>query len=181
MCESMQLNWKLPADSQGSGTAKARRKKNYSLRDCPVPTKSRAAEAAPAASEAALGRRKKKKEKTKQPPKKRGPKPRPRPLPMSKYRRKTANMRERQRMGEINNAFDVLKDKIPVLSNLPSSSSGRCEKMTKINVLHVAINYIRALENILDTGDAGVNVFGTAVVQVNLGLAHFAWRNILVS
>ena len=46
-------------------------------------------------------------------PKKRGPKPRPRPQPMSKYRRKTANLRERQRMGEINNAFERLRTKIP--------------------------------------------------------------------
>ena len=41
----------------------------------------------------------------------------------------------------------------------------RCEKMTKINVLHVAINYIRALESILDTGDAGIHIYGTSVVQ----------------
>ena len=37
--------------------------------------------------------------------------------------------------------------------------------MTKINVLHVAINYIRALESILDTGDAGIHIYGTSVVQ----------------
>merc|ERR1719486_1564501 len=37
--------------------------------------------------------------------------------------------------------------------------------MTKINILHVAINYIRALESIIDTGDAGVHVYGTSVVQ----------------
>jgi hypothetical protein len=46
-------------------------------------------------------------------PKKRGPKARPKPQAMSKYRRKTANLRERQRMGEINNAFERLRDKIP--------------------------------------------------------------------
>jgi hypothetical protein len=37
--------------------------------------------------------------------------------------------------------------------------------MTKINILHVTISYIRALENILDTGDAGYNSYGTAIVQ----------------
>merc|ERR1711923_563837 len=41
----------------------------------------------------------------------------------------------------------------------------RCEKLTKINILHVAINYIRALESILETGDAGIQVYGTSVVQ----------------
>merc|ERR1711910_83852 len=90
-------------------------------------------------------------------PKKRGPKPRPKPQPMSKYRRKTANLRERERMGEINTAFEHLKEKIPtplVVSDAtikPCSNErrNRCEKMTKINVLHIAINYIRALESIL--------------------------------
>ena len=38
-------------------------------------------------------------------PRKRGPKPRPKTAPMSKYRRRTANLRERMRMGEINVAF----------------------------------------------------------------------------
>ena len=37
--------------------------------------------------------------------------------------------------------------------------------MTKINILHVAINYIRALESIMETGDAGVHVYGTSIVQ----------------
>lgn len=41
----------------------------------------------------------------------------------------------------------------------------RCEKMTKINILHVAINYIRALESIMETGDAGIQIYGTSVVQ----------------
>jgi len=107
-------------------------------------------------------------------PKKRGPKPRPKPQPMSKYRRKTANLRERERMGEINNAFEHLKEKIPtplVTADNNKSCNGnekrnnRCEKMTKINVLHIAINYIRALESILDTGDAGTQVYGTSIVQ----------------
>ena len=35
---------------------------------------------------------------------------------MSKYRRKTANARERMRMGEINVAYDRLKDTIPLPS-----------------------------------------------------------------
>merc|ERR1712088_1069378 len=46
-------------------------------------------------------------------PRKRGPKPRPKTAPMSKYRRRTANLRERLRMGEINVAFENLRDKLP--------------------------------------------------------------------
>ena len=44
------------------------------------------------------------------------PKPRKqreKPAPLSKYRRKTANARERQRMHEVNQAFDKLKASIP--------------------------------------------------------------------
>ncbi|CAB4059659.1 unnamed protein product [Lepeophtheirus salmonis] len=83
------------------------------------------------------------------------------PVPMSKYRRRTANQRERQRMGEINVAFEKLREKMPS----PTSGKNRCEKMTKINILHVAINYIRALESILDTGDPGVQVYGTSIIR----------------
>ncbi len=163
MCDALQVNWKLPSTSKSSNNSSNNsnkvQKRSYSLRESP--TKKKSIKSATKSS-----KKNTKDAANKPPPKKRGPKPRPRPLPMSKYRRKTANLRERQRMGEINNAFDLLKSKIPELSNLGrQASNGKCEKMTKINVLHVAINYIRALENILDTGDAGVNVFGTAVVQ----------------
>merc|ERR1711963_580188 len=60
------------------------------------------------------------------------------------------------RMGEINVAYDRLKDTIP----LPSASAGKqkCEKLTKINLLHIAINYIRTLQDILDTGDADIDI-----------------------
>merc|ERR550532_3768 len=90
-------------------------------------------------------------------PKKRGPKPRPKSAPMSKYRRKTANLRERLRMGEINVAFEKLREKLP--SPISLKNGGKCEKLTKINILHIAINYIRAMENLLETGDSGVNSF----------------------
>ena len=90
-------------------------------------------------------------------PKKRGPKPRLRSAGMSRYRRsvisaalfpfltsvvlcrKEANARERQRQGEINTGFDKLRERIPH----PGPSGGKCEKLRKIDILHVAINYIR--------------------------------------
>ena len=81
-------------------------------------------------------------------PKKRGPKPRLRSAGMSRYRRKEANARERQRQGEINSGFDKLREKIPH----PGPSNGKCEKLRKIDILHVAINYIRyAKQNIIKT------------------------------
>ena len=86
---------------------------------------------------------------------KRGPKPKTHSAKMSKYRRKTANARERMRMGEINTAFDKLKEKIP----LPKIGKVKCEKLTKINILHIAINYIRALEDILETGELAASIY----------------------
>jgi len=46
-------------------------------------------------------------------PQKRTPKPKQKPAPLSKYRRKTANARERCRMKEINQAFETLRKAIP--------------------------------------------------------------------
>ena len=65
-------------------------------------------------------------------PRKRGPKPRPKTAPMSKYRRKTANLRERMRMGEINVAFENLRDKLP--NPMAQAGKAKCEKLTKINI-----------------------------------------------
>merc|ERR1719270_346150 len=95
-------------------------------------------------------------------PKKRGPKPRLRSAGMSRYRRKEANARERQRQGEINTSFDRLREKIPH----PGPSNGKCEKLRKIDILRVSIMYIRALENILETGEPGVVGFANSVYKV---------------
>lgn len=94
--------------------------------------------------------------------KRRGPKPKPITLGMSKYRRKEANARERQRQGEINKGFELLREKVPH----PVLSKGKCEKLRKIDVLHVAISYIRALENILESGEPGINDFANSLYSV---------------
>ncbi|XP_046382652.1 uncharacterized protein LOC124153494 [Ischnura elegans] len=99
----------------------------------------------------------------------REPKPKQKPPPLSKYRRKTANARERSRMREINQAFETLRKAVPTfpapLSCSSSSSSSSCssssgspsyggtnkasEKLTKITTLRLAMNYIEALAQIL--------------------------------
>lgn len=145
----LQLNWKLKNSENNSNNQNQQLEKNnvkdksYKLREASIKKRIEV-------------------EHRKKEPKKRGPKPRPKSQPMSKYRRKTANLRERQRMGEINTGFENLRAKIPTPAQ---AQNAKCEKMTKINVLHVAINYIRALESILDTGDAGIHIYGTSVVQ----------------
>lgn len=97
----MQLNWKLNEESVNKNPLRKTNPKNmkdkYKFR------------------EASLKKRNEVEVRAKKEggPKKRGPKPRAKPQPMSKYRRKTANLRERQRMGEINVAYEFLRAKIP--------------------------------------------------------------------
>lgn len=84
---------------------------------------------------------KKSKEKTKQ-----------KAAPLSKYRRKTANARERVRMREINSAFEHLRECVPV-SFGESSPVNSNEKLTKITTLRMAMKYISTLTNFLNSSD----------------------------
>ncbi|XP_066986697.1 helix-loop-helix protein ngn-1-like [Macrobrachium rosenbergii] len=70
----------------------------------------------------------------------------PRAPPLSRYRRKTANARERYRMRQINTAFESLRGVLPswVCSRRAASD------MTKIATLRLASAYIRSLQDILD-------------------------------
>lgn len=67
------------------------------------------------------------------------------PQPLSKYRRKTANARERSRMREINIAFETLRKVVP-------AAPAPCEKLTKITTLRLAMKYITALASALRDG-----------------------------
>ncbi|KAG0715305.1 Helix-loop-helix protein delilah [Chionoecetes opilio] len=69
-----------------------------------------------------------------------------RPPPLSRYRRKTANARERCRMRQVNTAFESLRGVLPswVCSRRAATD------MTKITTLQLASAYIRSLQDILD-------------------------------
>lgn len=61
---------------------------------------------------------------------KKEPKPKQKPPPLSKYRRKTANARERGRMREINTAYELLQQAVPQYPILPTNAQGKtCEKV----------------------------------------------------
>lgn len=73
----------------------------------------------------------------------REPRARRAPQPLSKYRRKTANARERSRMREINRAFETLRRAVPAAA--VTGAPVPCEKLTKITTLRLAMRYITAL------------------------------------
>lgn len=78
------------------------------------------------------------------------PKAKPKPPPLSKYRRKTANARERSRMKEINQAFETLRRVVPQLA--PTQQQN--EKITKITTLRLAMKYIAALSAALTNNES---------------------------
>ncbi|KAG7157264.1 neurogenic differentiation factor 6-like [Homarus americanus] len=92
--------------------------------------------------------------------------PKHRPPPLSKYRRKTANARERHRMKEINDAFETLRRVLPDFCSRQAAAA-----MTKITTLKLAVNYIRALSHILEDGHPGdINFFdGLQFADISMG------------
>ncbi|XP_062123591.1 helix-loop-helix protein delilah [Drosophila sulfurigaster albostrigata] len=68
--------------------------------------------------------------------------------PLSKYRRKTANARERTRMREINMAFEQLRHCVPQ-SITGEDAANTNEKLTKITTLRLAMKYIGMLSESL--------------------------------
>lgn len=62
---------------------------------------------------------------------------------LSKYRRRTANARERHRMKEINAAFKTLREVLPRPSKMKDAN------LTKITTLRLAVDYIQALDDLL--------------------------------
>ena len=80
-------------------------------------------------------------------PKKRGPKKKKMTkarLLRLRVRRVKANTRERNRMHGLNDALDILRKHVPCYS--------KTQKLSKIETLRLACNYIGALGNILKTG-----------------------------
>lgn len=100
--------------------------------------------------------------------KSRGSKPKQKAAPLSKYRRKTANARERSRMREINTAFETLRRAVPHWGANPHPGSNPSEKLTKITTLRLAMKYISALTSALKDQSSGVQRDGLTP-SVDLG------------
>ena len=71
---------------------------------------------------------------------------------LSKYRRKAANAKERERMKKMNDVFATLKSVIPV----DNKNDQEEEKETKVTTLRSAIDYINCLKQLIADCDAGL-------------------------
>ena len=89
---------------------------------------------------------------------------------LSKYRRKAANAKERERMKKMNDVFATLKSVIPV----DNKNDQEEEKETKVTTLRSAIDYINCLKQLIDDCDAGLvdraELLGKHVKQTDVGL-----------
>merc|ERR1712025_1357506 len=73
---------------------------------------------------------------------------------LSKYRRKTENAKERERMKKFNQAFQNLRKMLPD-HGLSQNTDKKAEKDTKVSSLRSAITYINCLQELLEDCDAG--------------------------
>ena len=71
---------------------------------------------------------------------------------LSKYRRKAANAKERERMKKMNDVFAKLKSVIPT----DNKEDQEEEKETKVTTLRSAIHYINYLKQLIDDCDNGL-------------------------
>lgn len=65
--------------------------------------------------------------------------------PKKVHQRQAANMRERKRMKTINDAFECLRERIPVF--------GADKKLSKVDTLRLAVRYIQHLTDVLTSSD----------------------------
>ncbi len=82
---------------------------------------------------------------------------------MSKYRRKVANAKERERMKLVSEAFDKLSSVVPVtkmmsFENIQHQAPEQLDKnpVTKVSTLRCAISYINSLQRLIEDANRGV-------------------------
>lgn len=69
------------------------------------------------------------------------------------------NARERNRVKQVNNGFANLRQHIPqdIVETLPKAGRGASKKLSKVDTLRMAVEYIRRLMDILDDADERVS------------------------
>lgn len=83
-----------------------------------------------------------------------------------RVRRSNANTRERSRMRGLNDALDKLRQVLPsVHSSMFDQSSARAQKLSKIETLRLARNYVAALTEIVASGQMEPTLFAQFLCQ----------------
>jgi len=76
------------------------------------------------------------------------------------------NARERNRVKQVNNGFATLRSHIPqsvcqaLSPQAPNTSRGASKKLSKVETLRLAVEYIRSLQEMLDENHEGLGVNG---------------------
>ena len=91
--------------------------------------------------------------------KKRGPRPKLLTPDEKRQKRVDANDRERQRMGQLNVAFNHLRNVLP--------KHGNDRELSKFETIHLAKNYIRSLNDMLLEAEATTSSNNTGMIHQN--------------
>ncbi|CAL4252201.1 unnamed protein product, partial [Meganyctiphanes norvegica] len=103
--------------------------------------------------------------------------PKARPAQLSKYRRRTANVRERHRLKEMNVAFESLRAVLPPEMGPPTNSS----TSTKITTLRQAVDYIQALTHVLEDEHSNSKRDGSKVSNYENNILNSRNGNIIIN
>lgn len=99
------------------------------------------------------------------------------PMPMAVARR---NARERNRVKQVNNGFSALRDRIPeeVAEAFEAQGNGRgsIKKLSKVETLRMAVEYIRSLERLLDIDTSSADSDKTMNSSIDFQLANDSYQ-----
>jgi len=87
---------------------------------------------------------------------------------MSKYRRKTENAKERERMKKFNEAFENLRQKVPSKVLVENIGEKDTKDILQVSALRSAIHYIKSLQDLLadcDSGNLEEEVYRTSLAM----------------
>ncbi|EDX16748.1 achaete-scute complex protein T3 [Drosophila simulans] len=95
------------------------------------------------------------------------------------------NARERNRVKQVNNGFVNLRQHLPqtVVNSLSNGGRGTSKKLSKVDTLRIAVEYIRGLQDMLDDGTASSSrhIYNSADESSNDGSSYNDYNDSLDS
>ncbi|KAH8362158.1 hypothetical protein KR084_006592 [Drosophila pseudotakahashii] len=89
------------------------------------------------------------------------------------------NARERNRVKQVNNGFVNLRQHLPqtVINSLSNGGRGASKKLSKVDTLRIAVEYIRGLQDMLDDGTGPRHIYNSADESSNDGSSYNDYNN----